>query len=296
MNRLLCRATLVVLAVFPLAVSAGGDIEAIYGTGPDNYRSYELNGSVDLPVIPVTLDGSQFIARSDGSETMNQITAGATWNATDWLSASYRRSVAKSDVFDVFGDEYGLGFNVDALWNGKLQTRIDLGYAGYGYEAAAGNPAARAALNPRLPEQHKRSVALTQDLTESLRLSLGYDQYVYTKDPIAIARAILRRVRQPNSGVFELIGFPERGTTTGLSLSATEALDLDLSYARTYTVISQRQENTRLGVTWEPAKHYRVGAVASRSRSGVIRSPAGAVVQPESASTNYEMSLRISFD
>lgn len=284
-----------VLILLALDVRAGGEAEYTLGFGADVYRSHDLNASVDLFGLPLRAEFAGFIATSRQQEIVNQRSFGLGWSPWSWGSVAYHQMTVAEDLFDVDGDEYDLSLNLESLWSGTRQTRIDLGYGKYSY-APNVDLSSRPALLSLVPEQRRRSVGLEQDIVDRLSVRLAYEEFEYTKDPVQLARAIVRRLNRPNNAVFELIAFPDRGGSVGVNWRATDQIALDLSQQRTITVLDQKLENTRLGASYKINNNVRLGAAASHSRSEAIKSGAGATLIAESSNTFYELSLKLALD
>lgn len=285
------------LAITPLAMHsaaiAQNSVGASYGVGPDKYDFYELKASVDLGKLPLNLDVRNYSGRSDNAEIINEVEWGMTWFATDWLSADFHRQTAQAPSMDVESNKFGLSVNAAPLWSGKLDTLFDLGYSRINYDPSA-RPAAKAVLSDLLPEVDRYSIRLTQGLTDSLTVSAAYDDYRYSRDPVAVAALLLRRLRQPNNGIFQIIAFPDRSNSFSVAWKPIADVSMELSNDRTYTVIDQKLNSTRLDLSYRFGKTFKVGAAATHSASGEIKRR-GSVVQEATAGNYYEISASLNF-
>ncbi len=288
--------TALLLAILALPAAAEVELETRFGTGPDAYRSREAKATADLPRLPLNLELRRFVADTEGSEVVDEKSAELRWTPTDWLLASVQRKSAAGDVLDTRADEYGVSLNVSTLWNGHLDTRLELGLGTTRYRAATGGPAVRRALNRRLPDAERQGIGVGQDLSDTLGVSIHHDRYDYDKDPELVARSIVRRLRRPNSAVFEVLSFPDRSTAVGLHWRPSERWTLDLSRHRTLTVLEQRQDGCRFDVAFRPHSRYEIAAAVARSRSATLRRPNGAVLVEASAGTYYELAGLLHFD
>jgi hypothetical protein len=281
-------------SAMPATAMAGTDTAFAYGSGPDGYHSYTVSAGVDFSGFPVQASIDHFIARAGGAEIMNQVGIGLNWSPTELVSASYRRSIVKDDAFRVVGDEIGVALNLDRLWQGRLGTRIEADYGDFEYEPDV-RPAVKAAISHLIPDQQRYMVGIDQELTDSLSVYGSHEEYHYTRDPVALAILVLRRARNPATPVFVLVSFPERTSTIGLAWEPIQKLDLDLSYSSTDTVIDQNLENIRLGLRYQVNTMLSLGASATVSRTGTIKSPAGATLIEADRNTYLEFTAGLSF-
>lgn len=282
--------------LLPTTVQAEMDAELILGSGPDDYRSREVRASADFLEWPVMFDIRQFVAHTSAGQIMNEVAWGLAWTPVEAFAASYHHKNAHGDLMNVYSNEYGLSYDLASLWNGPLQTRLDLGLSHSSYNPNAVTPAAEAAIKALLPKASHYSFEIKQDLTDSLGISLGIDDYRYSKDPVEVARTMLRRVKRPNNGIFEIIGFPDHATSFGVHWTPTEAFSLDFSRHRSITVLDQIQNTSRLGAAWHFNKHYQMGAAVSRSTSSELRRNNGAQISEASGANYLEVSARLLFD
>lgn len=281
------------IIAFSLPVAAQNAVEAIYGLGPDNYDSYVLKASVDIGKLPLNFDVRNFVARTDKTEIVNEVEWGVTWLPTDWLTADFHRQTAQAPALDVEANRFGLSMNMAALWNSKLDTMLDLGYARITYDPSAG-PNAKAALDSLLPESNNYTIGLMQDLTENLSFSASFDDYHYSKDPVALATLLMRRSRRPNTGIFQIIAFPDRGNSLELTWKPVSELKIQLSNNRTYTVIDQKLNSIRLDMSYRIGKDFTLGAAATRAKSEEIKRRS-TIIQEETAGNYFEINAKLRF-
>jgi hypothetical protein len=206
------------------------------------------------------------------------------------VTANYRYSETNDGTFAVKGNEGGLSFALDTLWQGELQTSLDLGYGSYKYKAA--NPRNAAILNFVLT-QSKNSYGLSQDLTASLTLYGSHDQYKYDRNldfttlrKFLAKRPILRAT---------LLAFPDKTNTLGLGWRATDDLKLDLSSGKTTTLLDQRLKNTRIGIDYQASDSLNFGIAVTRSIASAMLNNSGVTVQAETRDNYWEVTAGWSF-
>lgn len=252
------------LFVVPNLAQAEGYAALSYGSGPDGYRSYSFTGDVDLSKsVKLSLD--HFLAQSTGVSDMRQTGLGLTWQAFELVSANYRYSETNDGTFAVKGSEGGLSFALDTLWQGELQTSFNLGYGSFKYKAA--NPRTVIASNFALT-QNKNSYGLSQDLTTSLTLYGSHDQYKYDRnlDFTTLTPFLARRPQLRST----LLAFPDKTNTLGMSWRATDALNLDVSFSKTTTLLDQQLKNTRLSIDHQAGDSLNLGIAVTRSTASAI--------------------------
>jgi hypothetical protein len=295
MRKLLCSIGLAYVAFVAPAVRAETELGLGMGFGADMFRSYELNASTDLFNWPLQLDVTKYLGRSDGVTVMDNTEIGVDWFATKALALGVRHRKAEGDYFHTSGNDIHAGFDLNSLWDSKATTTVDfgLGWHDYALNPARPQPPALVAI---LPTVRKSSVSLTQEIAAGLSLTAGINDYRYNRDPVALARAVIRRLGRPVAAVYELTSFTDRSTELGVHWKATERLTLDLSYQRSNTVLDQRQEATRLRVEFQLSKLATVEWGISRSTANTARSPSGIVIAESGKSTLNEIAARFQFD
>lgn len=285
----LCLAAL--LLIMPGLSQADGYTALSYGSGPDGYRSYSFTGDVDLSKsVKLSLD--HFLAQSTGVSDMRQTGLGLTWQAFELVAANYRYSETNDGTFAVKGSEGGLSFALDTLWQSELQTSFDLGYGSFKYKAA--NPQTVAASNFVLT-QNRNSYGLSQDLTSTLTLYGSHDQYKYDRDVKALAIFLLKRTRNTSKAAFSLLAFPDKTNTLGMGWRATGALNLDVSFSKTTTLLDQQLKNTRLGFDYQASDSLNLGVAVTRSTASAMVNNSGVTVQPETRDYYWELTAGWSF-
>jgi hypothetical protein len=271
--------------VLPSAASADAYTSLTSGFGPDEYRSYAFRANVDVFKLPLILDLDHFLARAADVDDTTQSGLGLTWNATELLSANYRRSVTGDGTYDVTGNEGGLTFGLDTLWQGELRTTLDLGYGAFEYEPTA---ITNTRFASRLTLQQKRkSFGFSQDITPSFTVFGSHDQYEYDENPkaLALAAILFRRALNNANVAFTLLSFPDKTNTLGMSWKVREQVTLDLSTGKTTTILEQLQRNTRLGADFQINDKLNLGAAITRSSASEI--VAGGITLQEATRDTY---------
>jgi hypothetical protein len=258
-----------------------------YGSGPDGYRSYSLKVNSDLSkTLQLNLD--YFLAKSTGVDDTREIGAGLTWYATELASANYRYSVINDGRVEVKGNEGGLSLALDTLWQGELRTTLDLGYGAFKYKAA--NPQSIAASNLALT-QNRSSLGISQDISSFLTIYGSHDQYKYDKNltlqNLLASELPIIRLRLAAT----LLSYPDKTNMLGITWRITDNLSLDLSSAKTTTLLEQEQKNTRVGFDFQINNKLSVAAAVTRVRASAIYGPLGGTLQPATQSTYTEFSV-----
>ena len=88
-----------------------------------------------------------------------------------------------------------------------------------------------------------------------------------------------------------LFGFPDKTNTLGASWNMTDAIGLDISVAKTTTMLGQEQKSTRLGVDYRINNKLRIAASASRVSATAIVNPVGVTVQQATKDTYTDLSV-----
>jgi hypothetical protein len=267
-----------------------------YSSGPDGYRSRELSVSTDLPRLPVVFEAKEFVAHGASGQIMNEQTFGLIWNVSDRFSVGYRHQNGHGDLMNVLSQELSTSFDFASLISQKNPTRFDIHYTETTYDPNASDPVAKAAIKAMLPEVKQYTLGIHQGMGDNWDFSLSYDDYQYSKDPVDVARQMLRRVKRPNNGIFEIIGFPDRSTSAGVTWKPIAPLSLDLSFRSTTSVLNQSQDNVRLGMNYQFNRNYQLGTSISRATTSEIRSNAGALIAESSGANYFEISASLNFD
>lgn len=274
------------LLVFPTLACANADSKLTYGSGPDGFRSYTFKANADLAeTLEFNLD--YFFAKATSTANTREVGAGLTWYATELASGNYRYSVINDGSFEVKGNEGGLSFALDTLWQGELRTTLDLGYGAFKYKAA--NPQTIAASNFALT-QNRSSFGLSQDLASSFTIYGSHDQYKYDRKLDVSILPLLRNRPLLMSKTLALLAFPDKTNTLGMTWKMTDALSLDLSSAKTTTRLEQEQKSTKLAVDYRIGDSLSIAAAVTRVNNSAILGPLGGTVQPATQSTYSEFS------
>ena len=273
------------LFILPTLASAEAYSALSLGSGPDGYRSYALKADADLSKS-VQLNLDYFLARSSGVDDVRQGGLGLSWNATELISTNYRYSETGDGIFAVKGNEGGLAFALDTLWQGELQTSFDLGYGSFKYKAA--NPQTVAASNFVLT-QSRGSYGLSQDLTSSLTLYGSHDQYTYDRNVKALALFLLKRTRNTSKAAFSLLAFPDKTNTLGMNWKTTDTVQLDVSFSKTTTLLDQQLKNTMTGIDYQVGDNLNLGLAVTRSTASAMVNNSGVTVQPETLDNYWEV-------
>lgn len=282
------------LALSTTLADAAGTVALSQGFGPDQYRTTDLSGGIDLFELPLQLNAEHYVARIDGHEEVNQTTAGVLWSPHALVSAEISRTHLKETLFNLNGTLYGLHLNTERLWQGKQVMRVNLEYGDYEYDIHA-RPSVQAALSRFIPEQKRYSLGLEQELGMLLSVYARHDEYEYTEDPLTLARLLLRRARNPASPVFVLISFPERTDTLGFSWAATEKLEMDISHMKTSTVVDQVLESTQIATSYSFTDRFSLSANIARTRTGAINTARRGTVIDSEKGTYLELSAAFRF-
>lgn len=283
------------LVVSSMPAWAGADAEVVLGTGPDDYRSREAAAWIDLFSLPLSLDARHFVARNSGGHLAEENRLGLSWGVNDWLLASYHKKKTRGEVFDIRTEEYAADLTVSRLWQGKLETTLSFLYGSSTFEPNA-RPVVAAFIAPLLPKAEKYSYGLDQALSDQWSLSIAYEEYRYSKDPVTLAQFLLRRLKRPNNGTFELISFPDHMVSLGLRWQPAEAWSFGFSGARTMTVVNQTLDSLRLEGSYRFNKTFQMGAALTRSTSSELKRNDGTTLVEGAGGNYFELSGRLSFD
>jgi hypothetical protein len=226
---------------------------------------------------------------------VKQSGAGLTWNATELLSADYRRSATSDGTFDVDGNEGGLSFALDTLWDSDLSTTLD-----FGYGKSKFNPAdiARAKLASKLTvTQTRTTFGLSQDITPTFAVHGYHDQYEYDRNSkaLALSAALLRRIFNTGNVALAMLSFPDKTNTWGLTWKPQQKLTLDLSSGKTTTILSQLQRNTRLGLDFQFNDQFNIAVAVTRASVTALTNLSGITVQPETHDTYTDLTAGWAF-
>lgn len=297
-NLTVARSSLTALLLV-LPVLASADAALTYGSGPDEYHSYAFKADAGIFDLPLQLELDYFRASSAGVSDMKETGAGLTWNATQWLSANFRRSFIEDGTFEVNGNEGGFSFGLDTLWESDLRTTLDVGYGAFDY---APTSITRAKLASKLTlTQHRKSIGLSQDITPAFSIYAAHDRYEYeryetfNRDLKALALVLFRRTPNIAKAAFTLISFPDKTNTLGMRWEPQEKLALDISSGKTTTILEQELKSTRLGAELQISDKFSLSAAITRSNSTALIGPLGKVYQAETSNTYTEFNAGWAF-
>jgi len=288
-----------VAALFLLIVEsawAGADAELRLGSGPDGYRSHEVSGWVDVFHWPLVFDARHFLAHSSEGRLIEELGWGLSWQPAGWLLTNYKQKKTRGEDLGIKTNEVGAEFIISSLWQAERETRFGLAYSKSAYSSNAARPVVAALISRILPEAEKYSYSIEQEILPEFSVSLGYDEYRYSKDPLSVARFLLRRLRRPNSSVFELTSFADHSANLELSWRPSEIWSLKFSKARTVTVAQQRLDSLGLETSYRFNKAFQMGASVTHSTSTDVKRPNGTILVEGAASNYFEIFGRLSFD
>lgn len=279
------------LCTLPFGAHAGGNANLTAGAGADDYRSYALSAALDLGESGWQASVDYFTADDGATE---QYGAGLEWQQSSMTSWNLHATQTQESQLDVAGYSGGGSWWLNQLWQGEAGTRLDLSYGYADYTPHTRQPLP-ARLADAVPEQHRYTIGITQELNSAVSLYLTHDEYEYSEDPKVLASFLARRLPVLVSGVYSLLSVPDATNTAGLTWSTPAELAIDLSFSRTTTVINQALENARCGLTWYLNESWSIGLAASRSRNSAVIGSAG-VTQVEAGEDDFfEASVGMNF-
>lgn len=276
--------TVLLLASFGNA-QAEGYAALTYGSGPDGYRSFSLTGDIELAQT-LRFGFDHFLAQTPNSPDTRETGASAFWAVSDLAGVNYRHSEINDGTFAVSGNTGNLSLALNTLWQGELQTSLNLGYGSFKYKAA--NPQTIAASNFVLT-QEQSSLGLSQEISSILTLYGSHDQYKYDRNVRALAIFLLQRARNTSKAAFSLLAFPDKSNTLGMGWKATNALNLDVSFSKTTTLLDQQLKNARLGLDYQAGDSLNLGIALTRSTASAMVNGSGVTVQPETRDNYWEL-------
>jgi hypothetical protein len=282
------------LLILPGLALAEGYATLSYGSGPDGYRSYSFTGDVDLSKsVKLSLD--HFLSQSDTTEATHQTGLGASWQAAELISMNYRHSSINDGKAEVSGNEGGLSFALDTLWQSELQTTLNLGYGEYKFKAV--NPKLPIVANWRLT-QSRSSVGLSQEITPAFSINASHDSYKYDKDlTLSSLQAISMQPRRPRlaSRATTLLSYPDKSNALGMNWAMSDVLTWDVSFAKTSTLLKQELKSTRLGAEYQASESLSLSIAATRSTSDAVLNNSGTIVLSETRDNYWELTAAWSF-
>lgn len=270
-------------------VQAENYLSATLGSGAGDYRSAQALADLELGSPDWLLDLDYYRAASNGTVSTAS-GAGLSWFASRFFNGRYRYGRTDDGTLAATSHEFGAGFALQELWQGELRTLLDLGYAATRQTAQGG---ARRNNVYTLPEQQRASFKLTQNLSPSIRLFVGHDQYRYARDPSTLAQLIVRRTRMLNTAL-TVLNFPDRSNNLGLRWQGT-AWHSEISMARTDTYLRQQFNDARLKIGRTLGQDWEIDATLTQSRASEVRTGTGALVQAASRDHYLEITLGYTF-
>lgn len=291
-----CLSTLA-LALLPALAQAGGGVNVALGNGPGGFDSHAVDFDVNLGKSPLGLSAGYYTASVNGATSLEQVSAGVDWKASDTVTASASLMRIDDNLFVMEGRDLGATFKLAKFWQSKLPTDLSVTYGRMDYtpDTSRNLPAA---LLAALPEQEHLKLGLTQGVSEAVSINLAYDKYDYSNDPVQLATAIglafLRHNRNPPNAAYTIAAFPDYTVGAGVSWDLGNGFNLSLDYSGTKTVVDQHLRNTTLGVVYY-GDVLSFGVNISRSDSTEVKSRNGTVLYPANHGTYLEFSIGMQF-
>lgn len=245
------RTVTCLLALFfalPYAAHAGAYLSATAGTGPDGYRSTEVRGNADLFDTPLNMNALVFKSDSSSGDPSTQSAFGIDWSASDLVTLGASHSKQDNSQVEISGNSISLGLMLDTLWEGDLQTRLDLKHSTSAYQFKGLPPSVK---NDTI-NQTTNSLGLNQDLADPVTIYVYHDQYSYDHDPRQAAQYLMRTAPRRSSNTrTSLLSFPDSSNSFGITWRALDDLSLDISTSKTTTQLDQEQISKRLGLDYQ---------------------------------------------
>ena len=290
----------------PFSAMADAYLSATTGSGPNGYRSTELRGNADLFETPLSVNAMTFKSDTSASDSISQSAVGLNWKISELATLGVMHNTQDNSLVDITGNAISLAFELDTLWQGTLQTRLDLKRSPSAYHF---NNLPKKAAQYETINQTGSSVGLTQGITDWLSVNAGRDQYSYDNDPYELATFLMRRApRKFKNTSSNLLSMPEATNYFGLTWRPTEALTVDLSSSKTRTQLDQDLKTNLLGIDYQVTGHLNIYAAVSKVTSTavvtkktilpnlpLISIPAGTTVAPATEDTYSEFSLGWTF-
>jgi hypothetical protein len=296
------------LAVLPLALPLGAQadayISATTGSGPNSYRFNEVSGYADLFKTSLSMNAMGFRSSSSAAEDVSQSTFGLDWKISKPVRLGVKHNNIYNGSVDIKGNSLNVALTLSELWDSDLLTRVDLKGANSAYRFTDLTTVKNDTIN-----QTSSSLSLTQDVTESLTLYGGHDQYSYDRNPLNAAIVLMRIApRKFVNNSTTLLSFPDATNRFGITWRPLEPLTLDISSGKTRTLLDQELKTKRLGVDYQVTDHLNVSAAVSKTATtavvtkhdvmrlnGTILVPAGTPVMTATDDTYTEFSLGWAF-
>ncbi len=301
-----CAASSLAVALFTLPLSAAADVylSATAGSGPGGYNSTEVRGNADVFDTPLRANLFVFKSASSG-DAITQSAFGMDWRLSELATLGLTHNRQDNSLIDISGNSASLALMLDSLWNGKLQTRLDLKHAASAYQFNNLPPS----VQNNTINQTTNTLGLSQDVAEPVTLYFSHDQYSYDHDPKQAALRMMKTAPQRfYSTRSALLTFPDSSNSFGITWRALEVLTVDISSSKTLTQLDQEQKTRRLGLDYQVTDHLNLTAAVSRVASTAVVTqqtifpnipaltiPAGTTVIPSSNDSYAELGLGWSF-
>jgi hypothetical protein len=255
------------LFALPSSAEAGAYISATTSSGPNSYRSNEINGNADLFGSPLSINAFGLKSSSTTAADISQSGFGLDWKTSKLATLGLKHNKVDNGNLDIAGNALNLALSLNSLWTSDLLTRVDLKAASSDYKFS-GLPAK---VKNDTINQTSSSFGLTQDITDWLGINGGRDQYSYDRDPRALAAYLmLNAPRKFINHSSNLLSFPDSTNRFGLTWRPLEALTIDISSSRTKTLFDQELNTKLLGIDYQVTDHLNVYAALSKSTATAV--------------------------
>lgn len=290
-----------ILAVAAVCISAAqaqnhgggltGDVSYTLGNGSNGYASHSLAANIEHAALPVSLGLDATQSTLNGVESSMQANLTLGWNTSPLWSVAAHLSTMNDDLVKVNGRGLSVGANLHKLWQGRLNTHLELERDLNDYSV----PNAPAALNDRIPNQGRTRLDIRQGISEALEVYWGLELYDYSSDPVDLARALLQRKVRRVTMAGKLGDLLDRSQTLGLSWSMSEAWNMDISVSPSRTVIGQNQQQKTIALSYLFLPRASVSFAYSDSNSDALTGSNGAKLVSAQTDSTLELGLKWSF-
>jgi len=265
--RLAAASMAALFVALPFCAEAGAYISVTTSSGPNSYRSNEINGNADLFDTPLSVNAFDFKSSSTTSQDITQSGFGLDWKIAKLATLGIKHSKVDNGSVDISGNSLNLALSLNSLWKSDLLTRFDLKTANSAYKFS-GLPAR---VKNDTVNQTTSSFGLTQDITDWLGINGGRDQYSYDRDPRALAAYLmLKAPRKFVNNSSALLSFPDTTNRFGLTWRPLEVLTIDISSSRTKTLFDQELNTRLLGIDYQITDHLNIYAALSKSTATTV--------------------------
>ncbi len=267
------------------------DLSAAVGRAGDGYSSTALNAGFELGKLPLRIDAGYFDGGA-GDSNVSQANASLTWKVTDQFSATAGYQRVDDDIFRMTGAELSTTVSLESLWNGTRSTQLTAGYGELKYTPDTDARIAPALL-ARIPRQSRYSIGLSQGLTEKVSLSLGYEDYGYSKNPVELAASIAIRARRfglPVNAAYTVSSFADQSANLGLNWAVRDTVSINVGYSSFKTVLDQRSASTTLGLTWS-FERFWLNPSVSHNSSERLAGLRGVTIIPSDSGNSVELRI-----